>query len=112
MLYGVIFMDMFFGILFILFMFIGVLFSVYAVLYNLLKPKGETGVIVYLFDENTPDIHKKLAFLDYQLILAGIGKAVLVDNGMNNIQRAFCEKFCSENGSAVLVYPEEITEVL
>ena len=105
-------MDMFFGIMFVLFMFIGVLFSVYCVIYNLLKPKNKMGVIVYSFDENSRDIQKQLAFLDCRCILAGIGRAVIVDNGMNNIQRHFCEQFCQENTFAVLVYPEEITEVL
>ncbi|MBO4339390.1 MAG: hypothetical protein K5755_02510 [Clostridiales bacterium] len=105
-------MDMLFGILFILFMFIGVLFSVYFVFYNLLKPKKKKSAIVLVFDSESQDIRQQLGFIDFQRAVSGAGKAVIIDNGMNNVQRMFCERFCGENSSAVLINPGQITEVL
>jgi hypothetical protein len=110
--YGVIFMDMFFGIIFILFMFIGVLFSVHLVFYNLLKPKKTKGAVAVLFDKNSNDIREQLSFLGFLDSTVGTGKIIIIDNGMNNVQRLFCERFCQENASAVLIYPDKITEVL
>jgi|GEM_PF-1938154 len=112
MMYGVIFMSLFFGTLFILFMFIGVVFSVYAVFYFLLKPKKRREIVLLPLDENCGDVRGQLSFLFFESSLfTGEMKAVVVDMGMNNIQREICEKICEENG-VKLIYPEKITEVL
>jgi len=104
-------MDMFFGILFILFMFIGILFTAYAVLYLLLKPKNKNEILVYPLNENSGDIRAVLSFIDFRCTLFGAKNVVIIDTGMNNIQRDICIGFC-EKSSWKLIYPEEITEVL
>ena len=104
-------MDMIFGILFILFMFIGILFMAYAVLYLLLKPKSRNEMLVYPINENSGDVRAVLSFIDFRCTLFGAKNVVIIDTGMNNIQREICTSFC-EKSLWKLIYPEEITEVL
>ena len=113
MLYGVIFMDMFFGILFTLFMFIGVVASAYAVLFFLLRPKRKNEVLLIPIDENSGDIRTFLGFAGLKLSVSGEGlRIVFVDMGLNNVQLQLCEEFCGEYPLASVIKPEKITEVL
>lgn len=112
-LYGVIFMELFFGILFISFMFIGIVFSAYAVMYMLLGSKRKHGVVLLPLYENSGDIRRELSFLSFKYTFCDERITVaIVDMGLNNIQREVCEQFCREYPSVLLITPEQITEVL
>ena len=106
-------MELFFGVLFISFMFIGIVFTVYAVIYLLLQPKADGETVLVPLYETDADIEKRLGFITYRhMFCSDRVKIVIVDMGLNNIQRELCERFVGEYPSVLLVSPEKITEVL
>ncbi len=106
-------MELFFGVLFISFMFIGIVFSVYAVVYLLLRPRERCETVLFPLYENDGDIRRILGYISYKYTFCPAGvKIVLVDMGLNNIQKEVCRQFCAENPSVKLITSEKITEVL
>lgn len=110
-------MNIFFGTVFIILVFTGLVSLAYAVLFFLLKPKNRKRKAVYLLplDSECENVIAEMHFalLKKELLAEGDKvRVAVVDMGLNNIQRAVCEEYCKTHSSIQIKDIENITDVL
>jgi hypothetical protein len=110
-------MNIFFSTVFIILVFTGLVSLAYAVLFFLLKPKNRKRKALYILplDSGCEDVVAELHFALLKTELLGEGdkvKVIVADMGLNNIQRAVCEEYCSRHYGIRVVDAEHITDVL
>jgi len=110
-------MNIFFGTVFIILVFTGLVSLAYAVLFFLLKPKNRKGRDIYILplDKSCENVVSELHFAMLKTALLGEEdkvRIVVADMGLNNIQRGLCEEYCRRHGGIQIKNIENITDVL
>ena len=96
-------MKIFFGIVFVILVLFGIVSAAYTALFLLLRPKKSerTGEYILLLGHDSKNIKSQLYFaLLIKELLFGSDKnrVRVIDTGMNNVQREFCQALCGEYG--------------
>jgi hypothetical protein len=110
-------MNIFFGTVFIILVFTGLVSIAYITLFFLLKPKGRKRKAVYVLplDSSCENVVAEMHFALLKTELLGEGsrvKVVVADMGLNNIQRAVCEEYCGCHHGIQVKDIENITDVI
>ena len=110
-------MNIFFGTVFIILVFTGLVSIAYAVLFFLLKPKNRKMQAVYLIklDSSCENVTAELHFALLKCSILGeenFVRVAVIDMGMNNIQRQVCEEYCQNHSGIHITDKEHITDVI
>lgn len=112
-------LDLVFGTLFVMFLFLGIIFSAYAVMFLMLKPKkkktGEKNILIIPASAHTEEVEREVYFTRLSLAITGNEqktKIVILDLGVMPSEREKIEDFCKKDAQVVFICPDKILEVL
>lgn len=111
-------LDVIFGTAFLCFLFLGIVFAAYAVMFLLIKPKKKTerkGLFIIPATAECTDIEREIYFTKLKLAIVGDEqkmRIIILDLGLLPEQKEKCMLLCQTNEEVYLKNPCEILEVL
>ena len=111
-------LEVIFSVAFLAFLFLGIVFSAYAFLFILMRPKKkdeQKGLFIIPANADCEDIEQQIYFTKLKLSIVGDEqkmRIVILDLGMMPSQKEKCEMLCQINEEVYLKNPNEILDVL